>query len=76
LQSDPPPKRIHIVFVVPMTAIGKPRPRAEAPAMRCLPCWVNRRQGHETVLHDEPEVDFWRKLSSRMLGLLIPSDWL
>ena len=38
--------------------------------------WVNQRQGHETVLHDEPEVGFWRKLSSRMLGLLIPSDWL
>jgi phosphatidylserine/phosphatidylglycerophosphate/cardiolipin synthase-like enzyme len=38
--------------------------------------WVNQRQGHETVLHDEPEVDFWRKLSSRILGLLMPSDWL
>ena len=38
--------------------------------------WVNRRQGHETVLHDEPEAGFWRKLSSQVLGLLIPSDWL
>lgn len=38
--------------------------------------WVNQRQGHETVLHDEPEVGFWRKLSSRIFGLLIPSDWL
>jgi len=38
--------------------------------------WVNRRQGRETVQDDEPEVDFWRNLSSKILGLLIPHDWL
>ena len=38
--------------------------------------WVNRRQGRETVHDAEPEVDFWRNLSSRVLGLLIPHDWL
>jgi putative cardiolipin synthase len=38
--------------------------------------WVNRRQGIETVHDSEPEVDYWRRLSSRILGLLIPHDWL
>ena len=38
--------------------------------------WVNRRQGRETVHDAEPEVGFWRQLSSRILGLLIPHDWL
>ncbi len=38
--------------------------------------WVNRRQGHETVLYDEPEAGFWRQLGSKLLGLLIPQDWL
>ena len=38
--------------------------------------WVNRRQGQETVHKAEPEVDLWRLLTSRILGLLIPHDWL
>ena len=38
--------------------------------------WVNRRQGQETVHKAEPEVDLCRLLTSRILGLLIPHDWL
>jgi len=38
--------------------------------------WVNRRHGHETVYDQEPEAGAWRTLSSKILGLLIPHDWL
>ena len=38
--------------------------------------WVNRRSGRETVHDAEPEVDFWRKFTSKFLGLLLPHDWL
>jgi phosphatidylserine/phosphatidylglycerophosphate/cardiolipin synthase-like enzyme len=38
--------------------------------------WVNQRQGQETVHKAEPEVDFWRNIASKILGLLIPQDWL
>ena len=38
--------------------------------------WVNRRHGRETVVGDEPEADLTRKLGIKLLGLLIPQDWL
>jgi putative cardiolipin synthase len=38
--------------------------------------WVNQRQGQETVHKAEPEVDLWRNIASKVLGLLIPQDWL
>jgi putative cardiolipin synthase len=38
--------------------------------------WVNFRRGVQTVHDTEPEVGFWRNVSSKLLGLLIPRDWL
>jgi putative cardiolipin synthase len=38
--------------------------------------WVNLRRGQETVHDAEPEVGFWRNVTSKVLGLLIPRDWL
>ena len=38
--------------------------------------WVNRRNGQETVYDVDPEAGAWRTLTSRILGLLIPHDWL
>jgi len=38
--------------------------------------WVTRRQGQQTVHDAEPEVDFWRNLSSKIFGSFIPHDWL
>ena len=38
--------------------------------------WVNRRQGFETILDEEPEAGAGRSLMSRILGLMIPHDWL
>jgi putative cardiolipin synthase len=38
--------------------------------------WVGRRGGSEIVLDSEPEASLTRKLSSHLLGLLLPDDWL
>jgi putative cardiolipin synthase len=38
--------------------------------------WVSLRHGRETVYDEEPEAGAWRKLNSKILGLLIPHDWL
>ena len=38
--------------------------------------WVNRRRGRELVLDSEPEAGVMRKLTSRLLGWLLPDDWL
>lgn len=38
--------------------------------------WVNRRRGFETTHDEEPEAGAWRALTSRILGVLIPHDWL
>jgi cardiolipin synthase C len=40
------------------------------------PRWVARRDGREVVLDSEPEAGLMRKLTSRVLGLLLPDDWL
>ena len=34
------------------------------------------RQNSQTVLDSEPEAGLMRKLTSRLLGLLLPDDWL
>lgn len=38
--------------------------------------WVARRDGRDVVFDSEPEAGLMRKLTSRLLGLLIPHDWL
>jgi putative cardiolipin synthase len=38
--------------------------------------WVGRLDGRDVVLSSEPEVGPMRKLVSKLLGLLIPDDWL
>ena len=38
--------------------------------------WVARQDGHAVVLSSEPEVGPMRKLTSKLLGLLLPDDWL
>ena len=38
--------------------------------------WVGRRDGSEVVLDSEPEARLMRKLTSQLLGLLLPDDWL
>ncbi|HEX6720317.1 MAG TPA: phospholipase D family protein [Burkholderiaceae bacterium] len=38
--------------------------------------WVSWRHGRETVYDEEPEASVWRKLTTKILGLLIPHDWL
>jgi hypothetical protein len=38
--------------------------------------WVNRRQGFETTHDEEPQAGAWRALMSKILGVLIPHDWL
>jgi putative cardiolipin synthase len=38
--------------------------------------WVQRIEGVETVFDDEPEVGPMRKLLSRLLGALLPREWL
>jgi putative cardiolipin synthase len=38
--------------------------------------WIARRDGSDVVLDSEPEAGLMRKLTSRLLGLLLPDDWL
>jgi putative cardiolipin synthase len=38
--------------------------------------WVGRRDGRVVVLDGEPEAGLMRRLTSRLLGLLLPDDWL
>jgi putative cardiolipin synthase len=38
--------------------------------------WVSGRQGQESVSSAEPEADACRRTISRILGVLIPHDWL
>ena len=38
--------------------------------------WVASQDGIETVLDAEPEVSMWRVLVSRILGGMLPRDWL
>ncbi len=38
--------------------------------------WINPRSAPNPVLYTEPEVGILRQLSSEVLGLLLPDDWL
>ena len=38
--------------------------------------WVGRRDGRDVVFDSEPEAELMRRLTSRLLGLLLPDDWL
>ena len=38
--------------------------------------WVGRRNGRDLAFDSEPEAGLMRKLTSRLLGLLLPDDWL
>ena len=38
--------------------------------------WIDGRDGSHAVLDSEPEAGLMRKLTSRLLGLLLPDDWL
>ena len=38
--------------------------------------WIDPRDGSDAVLDSEPEAGVMRKLTSRLLGLLLPDDWL
>ena len=38
--------------------------------------WIDRRDGSDAALDSEPEAGVMRKLTSRLLGLLLPDDWL
>ena len=38
--------------------------------------WVGRRDGRLVVFDSEPEASLMRRLASRLLGLLLPDDWL
>ena len=38
--------------------------------------WVARRGGRDVVFDSEPEAGPMRRLASRLLGWLVPEDWL
>lgn len=38
--------------------------------------WVGRHDKHDLVFDSEPEAGLMRRLTSRLLGLLLPHDWL
>jgi len=54
--------------------------RSSAYLLRLSPAgelqWVASNGNAETVFDHEPEASVWRKLSSRILGALLPTDWL